>query len=141
MTAYDVRARASAGRALAPIARGGKGQVVVLTRVTVGAYDPATGTIPQVITSQTTSGAVFEYTSFLRGGLRNEPGSLILAGDKQILISPFKADGTPLDPPPQTDDTVTLADGSTFTITHNSPLSPAGTAVIFDCNIRGATPP
>jgi hypothetical protein len=146
VTAYDVRARASAARALAPIASGGKGQPITLTRVTNGDYDEATGTIPQVTTTQTGSGAVFEYTTFIRSGVRNEPGTLILAGDKQLLLSPFKADGTPLDPP-QTNDTVTfdVLDGAgnvigtkTATITALAPLSPAGVAVYFECNIRGA---
>lgn len=137
MTAYDVRARASAARMLAPIAQGGKGQTIILTRVTPDDYDKTTGTIPAVTTTQTTSGAVFEYNTFIRSGVRNEPGTLILAGDKQLLMSPFRADGTPLDPP-AVNDTVALADGSVFTITSLAPLSPAGTPVYFECNIRGA---
>lgn len=123
---------------LAPIAQGGKGQAITLTRIVAGTYNPTTGTVEGGgPVYQTTSGAVFEYTTFIRSGVRNESGTLILAGDKQLLLSPMKADGTPLDPP-AVNDTVTLADGSVFTITSLAPLSPAGTPVYYDCNIRGA---
>lgn len=139
MTAYDARARATAARMLAPIAQGGYGQTVTLTHVSGGVSNPATSQVDgSVTTTQTTSGAVFEYTTFIRSGVRNEPGTLILAGDRQLLMSPYASDGTPLSPAPSVNDTVTLANGVVFTITAVATLKPAGLPVYFECNIRGA---
>jgi hypothetical protein len=39
---------------------------------------------------------VFEYNTFIRSGQRSEPGSLIQAGDKQLLLAATATDGTPL---------------------------------------------
>lgn len=139
MTAYDLEAREDAAAELAPVSQGGSGQEITLTTLQTGVFDPATDmTTPDATITQDTSGCVFEYTTFIRAGVRNEPGSTFLAGDKQLLLSPYRLDGTPLDPPPGINDRVTLADGSKFTIMSRAPLSPAGTPIYFDCNIRGA---
>lgn len=136
MTAYDVRARATAARLLAPISQGGKAQAITLTHTAPRAYDTAAGTTTPVVTTQTGSGVVFEYNTFIRSGIRNEPGSMVQAGDKQLLLSPLKADGTALTAP-QVNDTASVA-GVVYTITAVAPLSPAGTPIYFECNIRGA---
>lgn len=149
MTTYDQRARAQAARQLSPISKGGKGQIIKITTPFVGALDPATDTVTTGSpTVRTGSGIVVEYTTFLRSGLRNEHGSLIKGGDKQLLLSPLDLTGAPLAPRPQVDDKVTLmvddgsgglTDGDSFTITSLAPLSPAGLDIMFDCNIRGST--
>jgi hypothetical protein len=115
-----------------------KGQAVTLTKAGgAGTYDPATGintvTPPA---AQTVTGAVFEYSSFIRSGVRNDAGSLIRAGDKQLLLAATATDGTAL-AAPATGDTV-LVGSVTYTITGVAPLSPAGTVVYYECNIRGA---
>jgi hypothetical protein len=80
---------------------------------------------------------VFEYSAMIRSGVRDEPGSLIASGDKQLLLTPLKSDGTALDAP-KVGDRATLASGVVYTVTAVAPLSPAGTVAYYDCNIRGA---
>jgi len=108
----------------------GKGQQVSISHVIPGTYDPTTGGLTGGSTSvQTGTGAVFEY------GNKNIDGTLIKVGDKQLLLSALKTDGTEL-VPPVVNDTVTIG-GTVYTITQIKPLSPAGTIVLFDANLRG----
>lgn len=106
----------------------GKGQSITLTRQTAGDYNTATGTAAVTTTTQAAYGAMFEY------GDKNIDGVLIQEGDKQLLLSALNSAGTAL-VAPALNDTV-LIDGVTYTITRIKPLSPAGTTVLFDCNIR-----
>ena len=106
----------------------GKGQEITLTRQTAGAYDPATGTASVTTTTQTVYGAMFEY------GDKNIDGVLIKEGDKQLLLSALNSAGTAL-VAPQLNDTVTI-NTVVYTVVRIKPLSPAGTTVLFDCNIR-----
>jgi hypothetical protein len=106
----------------------GKGQEITLTRQTAGAYDPATGTAAVTTTTQTAYGAMFEY------GDKNIDGVLIQEGDKQLLLSALNSAGTAL-VAPQLNDTVTI-NTVVYTVVRIKPLSPAGTTVLFDCNIR-----
>ncbi len=135
--AYDVRARATAARMLAPIARGGKGQSITLSQSVRGTSDPATGPPVPTVTTLTVSGVVFEYpiTIRSRGGQRDEPNTVILSGDKQLLLSPTDDTGAAFTP--HDGDIVTIA-GVDYTITAVGPLAPAGTVIYFECNIRGA---
>jgi hypothetical protein len=113
------------------------GQAVTLTKAGTATYDPTTGTTS--VTgggSQTVSGCVFEYSSFIRSGQRSEPGSLIQAGDKQLLLAATATDGTALNAPKPTD--VVTVGSVAYTITAVAPLDPAGTPVYYECNIRGA---
>ena len=107
----------------------GKGQVVTLSRQTAGEYNPETGITPVVVTTQTGTGAIFDYAD------QNIDGVLILSGDKQLLLSAVNSTGTALTAP-LVNDTVT-AGGMVRTITRIKALSPAGTTVLFDCNLRG----
>jgi hypothetical protein len=106
----------------------GKGQSITLSRQTAGAYDPATGTAAVTTTTQTAYGAMFEY------GDKNIDGVLIKEGDKQLLLSALNSAGTTL-VAPQLNDTVTI-NTVVYTVVRIKPLSPAGTTVLFDCNIR-----
>lgn len=135
MTAYDVRARATAARLL-----GGKGQAVTLKRAgpdgstydtSASAYTGGTPPAPE-----SCFGAVFEYSTFIRSGLRLEKGDPILAGDKQLLLAALNAAGVAI-ARPKPGDIVTVS-GVDFTITSVAPLSPAGTDIYHECNIRGA---
>jgi len=109
----------------------GKGQSLTLTKITAGTYNPATGGFTGAGTStQTAYGAVFDY------GAKQIDGTLIKAGDKQLLLSAFKTDGAALTPP-VLGDTVTDAAGVVYTLVDPLKIvSPAGTPVLFDCNLR-----
>jgi len=107
----------------------GKGQAVTITRRTSGAYDPTTGAATVTTTTQVGWGAIFDYSD------RNIDGELILSGDKQLLLSAVNSTGTALTAP-EVNDTVT-AGGVVRTITRIKALSPAGTTVLFDINLRG----
>jgi len=133
MTAYDVRARAQAGRMLGPIAARGKGQVVTITTPGAGTFDPATDTTSGGSpTAQTCSGVESYYTA------HSIDGTLIKSGDKKFLLSPFNADGAPITKPVPDRDILTLADGSVWAIKRCDPLAPAGMSVLYELQLRAA---
>lgn len=139
MTDYDDRARLTAARLLAPKAKGGKAQAVILTKTSGGTYNTTTSKVGgSVVSVQTGSGVVLEYSSFTRSGQQTIESSLIQSGDRKLLLSPLDQNGSPLNPPPGIKDAVTLASGKTYTITSVAKLSPAGTPIYYECNIRGA---
>lgn len=129
MTAYDQRARTTAARALAPIAQGGKGQVIIVRTRTSGAYNPATASAPAVDTDETGSGLTDGYAH------RDRPGTQILAGDLRLLLSPLKIDGAPI-AKPKVDATCILADGTGWTVVDVEPLAPAGMAILYTLHLR-----
>jgi hypothetical protein len=107
----------------------GKGQAITITRQSSGTYDPATGTATVTTSTQTGWGAVFDY------GTKQIDGTLIKAGDKQLLLSALNAAGTLLTAP-ELNDTVTIG-GVIYTLVQPlKTLSPAGTIVMFECNLR-----
>jgi hypothetical protein len=124
MSFYD-RLQATANRLLK-----GKGQSITLTKITAGTYNPATGGFTGAGTStQTAYGAIFDY------GNKNIDGTLIKQGDKQLLLSAFKTDGTALTAP-VLGDTVSIG-GVTYTLVEPlKEVNPAGTVVLFDVNLR-----
>ncbi len=108
----------------------GKGQTVTITHVVPGVYDPATGLVVNTETTQTGTGAVLEWNA------NQVDGTLIKSGDKQLLLSPLNSSGGQLTAP-VLGDTVTDASGVVHTLVAPlKPLSPAGTIVLFDCNMR-----
>lgn len=107
----------------------GKGQAIKLTRQSSGTYAPSTGLATVSTSTQTGYGAVFEYVD------HNIDGTLVKAGDKQLLLSALNSTGTALTTPPIVNDTATIG-GAVYTITSVKPLSPAGTTCIFECNLR-----
>lgn len=104
------------------------GQSVTLTSKTSGAYSPSTGAAAVTTSTQTVSAVVLDY------GSRDIDGTLIRAGDKRLLMAPKTTDGEDLTAP-VVDDTVAVG-STTYTIKGIKELSPAGTVVLFDCNIR-----
>lgn len=108
----------------------GKGQSLTLTKVTAGTYNPATGAMTGTTTStQTAYGAVFDY------GTKQIDGTLIKAGDKQLLLSAFKTDGTALTAP-VLGDTVSIG-GVVYTLVEPlKTVGPAGITVIYEANLR-----
>ena len=101
------------------------GQAVTLSRQTVGAYDTATGTSAVTVTTQTGKGVLLDY------GTKDIDGTLILATDKQLLLS---VTGITV---PIVGDTATV-NGIIYAIMRIKDLSPAGTSVMLDCNLRVA---
>ena len=131
---YDLRAQTQAGAKLALKANGGKGQVVTLTHQPIS-YDPTAGTNSGSPIVQTGSGCVFEYNTFIRSGIQAEPATLVQAGGRRLLLSPFASDGTMLTAP-MVGDTVTIA-GTTYEVSSVSTFAPAGAVIFYECNIRG----
>jgi hypothetical protein len=108
------------------------GQIVTLTHANEGVYIPGTGYVPPdpAETTQTGTGAVVDWDS------GHIDGTLILIGDKRLLLSPLNAAGAVLTAP-ALGDTVTDAAGVVYTLV--APLktvSPAGTVVLYDVNLR-----
>lgn len=106
------------------------GQVATLRRVVLGEYDTDTGK-PAVLsdTSYTCYVALFDY-SLQGSGISNEPGSLIQAGDKQILLPAY---GLAITPAPG--DTL-IVGGVTWNIKNVKELNPAGVPILYDLNGR-----
>ena len=107
-----------------------KGQAVTITRQSSGTYDTTTGAAAVTTTTQSGYGAILDYAD------KNIDGTLILSGDKQLLLSAVNSAGTALTAP-EVNDTVTDAASAVRTITRIKTLSPAGTTILYDCNLRG----
>ncbi len=105
------------------------GQAITLTHVEPGTYVPGEG-ITNTTTTQAGTGAVVDWDA------RQVDGTLILIGDKRLLLSPLNTAGTALTAP-VLGDTATDAAGVVYTlVTPLKTVSPAGTAVLYDCNLR-----
>lgn len=109
------------------------GQAVTLTHVEPGTYVPGEG-ITNTTTMQAGTGAIFDY-GIAQAGIYSVPGSLVQVGDKQLLLSPLTTTGGDLTAPVN-GDTVTDVTGKVWTITQVKTVSPAGTVVLFDVNLR-----
>ena len=101
------------------------GALVTLTRVTPGAYDPATGTVSGGTVGYSCAGAVMNYAS------RDIDGTLVQRGDVRVLLAPDAA----FEPKPG--DKVTLADTTVLTVINSRATKPAGMAVLFEVQCRG----
>lgn len=128
---YDTAARNKAAAKLAPVERGGKGQVVKLSGKSRAAYDPATGAAgPASTTDQTGSGIEESYSA------REIDGTLILAGDKRFMLSPLDANGAELTPPAP-GDVLEYETGARWRIMRAEPFAPAGVVVYLTLQLRG----
>ena len=106
-----------------------KGQAVVLKHIVVGEYVPGSG-VETTVSTQYGTGAVVEWDS------NQIDGTLILTGDKRLLLSALNTSGAALTAP-VLGDTVTDAAGRVYTLTAPlETLSPAGTVVLYTCNLR-----
>lgn len=103
-----------------------RGQEVKFTRAVAGSQDPITGVgTPGTSITFTGFGLVFDYQSTLIDGVQ------IQAQDKRLLLEPSLTGGNA----PQIDDVVTTANGN-YTTLRVEPLSPAGTVVKYDVQLR-----
>jgi len=102
------------------------GQTATLTRVTPGSYSTSDGSLAAGTTATYTGSAtVFDYDQ------RQIDGSLVRAGDRRVLLQ--ATGGIPL---PRTGDTITIASG-TYQVVQARDISPAGTSVVYDLQVRG----
>ena len=99
------------------------GAPATLKSITPGTYDPATGTSTPVETSTSVDAVVFPYTD------RQIDGTMILAGDEQAYIGAVGITA------PKPADTITWR-SRVYRIVKVKDLSPAGTSVLFECQIR-----
>lgn len=124
-TAFYNRIAATANKLLKD-----KGQAVTITTVTPGTYNPATGTITNSTSTQYGYGAIMSWDG------RHIDGALILETDKQLILSPLNTAGGALTAP-KLGDTVTDAAGVVYSIVAPlKPVSPGGTTVMYECNLR-----
>lgn len=135
VTAYDLRAQATAAAKLAPIARGGKGQAVTLTWQASPTYNPDTGasTTPSPA-AQNCSGIEEQYAAYFVNG------TSVLTGDTKFMLSPLTIAGDVVDlhEGEKGKMTLTLADGSVKPVVRSEPFRPAGALVFAYLQIRGA---
>jgi hypothetical protein len=108
------------------------GQAITLTHHSLGAYDPATGTATDTTSTQAAKGAIFEWGqqgSTPSFGKSMIPSSSIVAGDKQLFLSPTNITV------PEVNDNITDVNGVMYLIKMVKTLAPAGTVVLIECNI------
>lgn len=106
-----------------------KGGVVVLRQVVTGPYDPDLGTAPSITTDYEGTGVKINYEA------ENIDGTLIQAGDQQLLLSPLQRDGVPM-PSPTTADLV-LFGGASYTVKAVGTTAPVDVTVLHALQIRG----
>jgi hypothetical protein len=99
------------------------GSVGLLSRVTPGAYDPATGTSTPATTTVSVIAAVFDYDTAAADG------SLILQGDKQVFMSAVGIT------PPAAGDILTWQTVA-YTVIAVKPLAPAGVDTLHELQVR-----
>jgi len=108
-----------------------RGQTITVSHTTDGTYDPTTGQISgAVTTTQTVAGIMIEWDA------RQIDGTLIKVGDRRLLLSPLNTSGAALTAPVLGD---TVTDAASVIYTLVAPLktmAPAGTAILYDCNLR-----
>jgi len=101
------------------------GQVVTVMREVAGGYDPTTGTVvPGSSEGYSIKGAVMNYRT------QDVDGTRVLQSDKRILLAPDAAFA------PKPGDRVTLADTTVLTVISVRETNPAGTAVLYELQVR-----
>ena len=101
------------------------GAAVVVTRTTEGALDPATGTTAAAtVTTATGYGVQTQYNA------RDIDGTIIKRGDMRLLIA---SSGLTIEP--DVGDTATI-DSVVWNVVNVESVSPAGTPVLFICQVR-----
>lgn len=132
MNVYE-QGRALAIKELAPVDRGGKGQIITLTYTYTGEYDEATGTAETLTYVQECSG--------VEVGIKAERvnGTSILTGDAMLKLSPVRTDGQDIVIPPDTavSTKVTLANMTAKAVVAVEAKAPAGLLIALFLQVRG----
>lgn len=98
------------------------GQSITWSRTTGGTFDPALGeTTGQTTTNYSGFGAMFDFDTRLIDGQQ------ILATDKRLLLQAGDV--------PEVQDLLTI-NGTVYTVISKSDLTPAGTTVIYELQLR-----
>ncbi|PHV24653.1 hypothetical protein CSQ93_28260 [Janthinobacterium sp. BJB426] len=106
-----------------------KGGIVVLRQVVTGEYDPGLGTAPSTTTDYEGTGVKINYEA------ENIDGTLIQAGDQQLLLSPLQRNGAPMPTPTNAD--LVLFGGASYTIKTVEATAPVDVAVLHTLQLRG----
>ena len=117
----------TAARADASLRR--KGGIVVLRQVVTGEYDPDLGTAPITSTDYDGTAVKINYD------VENIDGTLIQAGDQQLLLSPLQRNGTPMPAPTAAD--LVLFGGASYTVKAVETTAPIDVAVLHTLQLRG----
>lgn len=104
------------------------GRAVTIRRQTAGAYDPATGSATVTTADESGHGAIFDF-GLHQAGTQFAAGSMILSGDKQLLLSPTGV----TEPKPGH---LAIVGADTWNIVSVKTTAPAGTAVLYECQLR-----
>lgn len=127
---YDLKARATAARMLAPKPKG-KGQQVTLITPGQSHYDPATGaTTTSAPRTETGSGLAEKISSF------NIDEDKVRTGDIKFLLSPLTVAGAVITPPVEDQTKVVLASGEAWKVVRSEPESPAGLVIMYVLQLR-----
>jgi hypothetical protein len=102
-----------------------KGQAMTLTRVSGGTYDPVAGSVSAPATQTWT---VYGIETAFRDGLTMSAGTLIQSGDRLAIVAADQATPIP-------GDSLTIG-GVAWKIIAVTPVNPAGTALLFKCQVR-----
>lgn len=106
-----------------------KGGIVVLRQVVTGEYDPGLGAAPTVTTDYDGTGVKIAYEA------ENIDGTLIQAGDQQLLLSPLQRNGAPIPAPTAAD--LVLFGGASYTVKAVETTAPVDVAVLHTLQLRG----
>lgn len=99
------------------------GMPVTLVQVTTGAYDPATGSTSNTENNVSSIGVKLDYEQ------SEIDGTHIRQGDQRVYMAPS------LSVTPKTGDKLTI-ESEVFQVILSRPLSPAGTSVLHDVQVR-----
>lgn len=106
-----------------------KGGIVVLRQVVTGDYDPGLGTAPTTTTDYEGTGIKINYEA------ENIDGTLIQAGDQQLLMSPLQRNGQAMPAPTAAD--LVLFGGASYSVKAVETTAPVDVAVLYTLQLRG----
>lgn len=99
------------------------GQAVTIRTQTPGEYDPETGTSAITPVDTVGNGCVFDY------GTNAIDGTMIVQGDKQLLLSPVGMATPDIG-------SIAIIGDDQWNIVSVKTTAPAGVAVLFECQLR-----
>jgi hypothetical protein len=111
------------------------GQTVTVTTSTAGTYNPATDAVTVTTASKTGNAVILDYDR-IDTGVLNMDGSPVLSSDRQCYLSALASDGSSMTEPTPDKTQITDAAGKIYTVKNMKRVSPAGTPVLYELNIR-----
>lgn len=128
---YAQRAVLSSAKSLAHRSKGGKGQTIKVTIKGESVFDPQTqaATAPAPVV-HVGSGIELGYE------IREIDGTKIKVGDKKLLLSPKKQDGSNM-PTFDAKAKIEMEGGAKYSVVRCDPLQPTGLPIMFEVQVRG----